>query len=84
MEIKAKRIHKLSDKDSKVKGFMDITFNDIITVKGFKVVEGKSGLFVSMPSTKNTKNNRWYDDIRIEKKEDYAEFASKALALYEA
>ena len=80
MNIKAKRIHKLSDSNSKIKGFMDITFDETITVKGFKVVEGKNGLFVSLPSTKT--KDKYYDDVRIEKPEDYAKFGAEALALF--
>lgn len=39
----------------KIKGFADITINDMFIVKDLKVMEGSNGLFVSMPSVKLNK-----------------------------
>ena len=46
-EVKAVRLHRF-DSDSKTKAFADIAIGDFI-VKGLRVVEGKKGLFISMP-----------------------------------
>ena len=41
----------LRDED-KLKAFVNITFDDVFVVRGLKVIEGKNGLFVCMPSRK--------------------------------
>ncbi|MFA5362736.1 MAG: SpoVG family protein [Candidatus Omnitrophota bacterium] len=45
--------------ESKTKAFVDVSIGDYI-VKGLKLVEGKNGLFVSMPREKG-KDDKWYD-----------------------
>jgi stage V sporulation protein G len=52
MEIKVSRIFILENSTSKVKAFADITIDDCFVVKGFNVVDGVKGLFVSMPQKK--------------------------------
>ncbi len=42
----------LSDMDSNTKAIATVTVNDEFVLKGLKVVEGKNGLFVAMPSRK--------------------------------
>ena len=39
--------------EGSVKGVCTVTFNDMIAVKGVKVIEGSKGLFVAMPSYKS-------------------------------
>jgi len=41
---------RLSSGSSKIKAFATVKFDDIIEINSFKVVEGKDGLFVGMPS----------------------------------
>ncbi|MCL4305994.1 septation protein SpoVG family protein [bacterium] len=41
----------LRDED-KLKAFVNITFDDVFVVRGLKIIEGKEGLFVCMPSRK--------------------------------
>lgn len=41
----------LRDED-KLKAFVNITFDDVFVVRGLKVIAGKNGLFVCMPSRK--------------------------------
>lgn len=45
--------------DSKLKAFVDVSFAGVFMVKGLRVIEGKNGLFVSMPSEKG-KDGKWY------------------------
>jgi DNA-binding cell septation regulator SpoVG len=44
-----------------LKAFFDLETSEGITIKGFKVAEGKSGLFVGVPSDqdKNDKGKYW-------------------------
>ena len=42
----------LINNDSKLKGVADIVLDDMLVVKGIRVMEGQNGAFVSMPSQK--------------------------------
>jgi stage V sporulation protein G len=41
----------LRDED-KLKAFVNVTFDDVFVVRGLKIIAGKGGLFVCMPSRK--------------------------------
>ncbi|WP_418792278.1 SpoVG family protein [Phosphitispora sp. TUW77] len=47
-EVRIKR----SNGDSKIRAFASVTIDDALVVHDIKVVEGKNGLFVAMPSKK--------------------------------
>ncbi|MFH0766217.1 MAG: septation regulator SpoVG [Calditrichota bacterium] len=47
--------------EDKLKAFVNITFDDVFVVRGLKVIQGNSGLFVCMPSRKMTDGT--YKDI---------------------
>ncbi len=53
------RLHRFENEGS-LKAFADIQFNEEYVVKGFKLVQGKEGMFVSMPSEPG-KNGKWYN-----------------------
>jgi stage V sporulation protein G len=38
--------------EERLKGFANVTFDHAFVVRGMKIIEGTSGLFVSMPSRK--------------------------------
>ena len=46
----------------KTKAFFDIETEEGFGIKGFRIVEGTNGLFVSFPSQKN-KDGEYYDTI---------------------
>tara|TARA_X000001036_G_C20641190_1_gene791171 strand:- start:987 stop:1388 length:402 start_codon:yes stop_codon:yes gene_type:complete len=52
----------------KVRAFFDLTTTEGFTMKGFKIIEGINGLFVSMPSQKGS-DGEYYDTIWMESKE---------------
>ncbi len=52
----------------KVRAFFDLSTKEGFTIKGFKLIEGINGLFVSNPSQKGN-DNEYYDTIWIESKE---------------
>ncbi len=60
MKITDIRLRKLT-RESKVKGIASITFDDCFVVHDIKIIEGKDGLFVAMPS--RTTNDGEYRDI---------------------
>lgn len=61
MKITAVQMNKVKNSESTLKAFANITIDDEFVVKGFKVVEGKKGTFVSCPCTKGDDGN-YYDD----------------------
>ena len=52
--------------DSNLKAFFDIETDEGFLMKGFKIVDGSNGLFVSAPSEK-AKGGKYYDRVRIPK-----------------
>ncbi|MFC1668502.1 septation protein SpoVG family protein [Chlamydiota bacterium] len=52
MEITQVKVHLRSAAHSKLKAFVTITFDDMFVIRDLKVIEGKKGLFVAMPSVK--------------------------------
>lgn len=47
--------------DAKLKAFASITLNNCFVIRGLKIIEGKSGTFVAMPSRKRKDGE--YQDI---------------------
>jgi stage V sporulation protein G len=51
---------------SKTAAYFDIQTDDGIIIKGFKIVNGSNGLFVSSPSEKS-KDGKYYDTVTLPK-----------------
>lgn len=47
--------------EERLKAFANVTFDNEFVVRGLKVIEGRNGLFVSMPSRR--RSNGTYQDI---------------------
>ncbi|MBR2555031.1 MAG: septation regulator SpoVG [Aeriscardovia sp.] len=60
MKITNINLKKLENK-GRLKASGSITFDDAFVVRGLGVVEGKNGLFISMPSRKDTQGK--YNDV---------------------
>ena len=63
MEIKIYRMAKVV-KESNVKAFIDVIIDNDLIVKGFRLVEGKEGMFLANPSEKGT-DNKYFDTARF-------------------
>jgi stage V sporulation protein G len=50
---------------NKTRAFFDIETDDGMVVKGFKLVEGQNGLFMSNPSEYSKKDDKYYDRVYI-------------------
>jgi stage V sporulation protein G len=81
IEIKVNRIHKLDPQIRNIKAFADIEISGAILVKGVQVLDGKNGLFVSMPRQKG-KDNKWYETVRPMTPEVKNKVASVVLEAY--
>ena len=77
--ISVSRIYKL-DTDSKLKAFADVSFSGVV-IKGFSVVDGSKGLFVSMPRHQG-KDGKWYDTVTTSTKELKQQLAEVVLEAY--
>ncbi len=62
LDVQVQRMYRF-ETDRPLKAFVDIVINDAFLVKGIKVLEGKNGLFVSMPQ-EQAKDHKWYDSVR--------------------
>ena len=79
-EVKVIRLHRF-ESDSKTKAFADIAIGDFI-VKGLRVVEGKKGLFISMPQEKS-KDGKYYDTFSPVTEEARKALGQLVLAAYQ-
>ena len=62
LEIQVQRMYRFEG-NRPLKAFADIIVNDALFIKGIKILEGKNGLFVSMPQ-EQAKDKKWYDSVR--------------------
>ena len=61
LKLAVTRIHKL-DGESATKAFCDISILDSIVINGLRVVQGKNGLFVSLPREEG-KDGKYYNTV---------------------
>jgi stage V sporulation protein G len=60
--IEIARLHKL-DSDSALKAFADVAIGQVL-VKGVRIVEGKNGMFITMPQSQG-KDGKWYCTVML-------------------
>ncbi|MDD5421946.1 MAG: SpoVG family protein [Candidatus Omnitrophota bacterium] len=61
LKLEVSRLHKL-DGSGATKAFCDISIFGSLVINGLRVVEGKDGLFVSMPREEG-KDGKWYNTV---------------------
>ena len=61
LKLAVTRIHKL-DGDGAAKAFCDISVAGCLVISGLRIIEGKDGLFVSMPREAG-KDGKWYSTV---------------------
>ena len=59
MQITELRIRKVED-EGKLRAYVTVTFDNCFVVHNVKIIEGKSGLFIAMPS-RRTANGEYKD-----------------------
>ncbi len=80
IDVQVQRMYRF-DTGRPLKAFVDITVNDAILIKGVRVMDGKKGLFVSMPR-EQAKDQKWYDTIRCLTQEIRDQITEVVLAAY--
>lgn len=78
--VTVKRMNKY-DGEGTAKAFCDVSLAETFLIKGIKVVEGKKGLFVSMPREQG-KDGNWYDTVIPLTKEARQDVSEKVLSAY--
>jgi len=81
-EVKVERIFRLENGNA-LKAFVDVSINAALLVKGIRVIEGKNGLFISMPQEKS-KDNKWYDIVKCLSGELREQITEEVLSSYNA
>ena len=82
MQITEIRIRKVAS-EGKLKAYVTVTFDDCFVVHNVKVIEGKTGLFIAMPSRK-TRTGDYKDVAHPISPEFRTELQEKILAEYNA
>jgi stage V sporulation protein G len=80
LKVEVSRIHKL-DGSGSTKAFCDISILDSLVINGLRIVEGKDGLFVSMPREKG-KDGKYYNTVIPLKREVKDEIEKLVLEAY--
>ncbi len=80
--ITVKRINRM-DGTRNLKAFCDLEVAETFLIKGVRVVEGKNGLFVSMPQEQG-KDGNWYDTVFPLTKEARKQVSEVVLTAYQA
>lgn len=80
--LEVKRVIRL-DGNGTVKAFCDVAIGGAYLVKGVRVVEGKQGIFVSLPREQG-KDGRWYDTVAPMTKDAKAQISDAVLRAYQS
>ena len=82
MQITELRLRKVEN-EGKLKAYVTVTFDNCFVVHNVKIIEGKTGLFIAMPSRKTA--NGEYKDVAHPISPDFRnELQDKILAEYNA
>jgi len=82
LELAVKRVTRL-DGNGTLKAFCDVAVARAFLIKGVKVVEGKHGLFVSMPREQG-RNGQWYETVVPLTKEAREQLSTIVLEAYQS
>ena len=80
LKMEVMRLHKL-DGAGATKAFCDLSILDSLVIKGLRVVEGKEGLFVSLPREAG-RDGKWYNTVIPLKREIKDEIEKLVLEAY--
>lgn len=81
VDIEVTYVRKLNS-DGKVKAFADVKFARELIVKGFAIIEGNRGLFVTFPKEVG-KDGKWYETVKALNEGFKEEVQNKVLEAYD-
>ncbi len=70
------------DGEGSLRAYCDLAVGNAFLIKGLRVIEGKNGLFVSMPRQQG-KDAKWYDHVSTMTKEVRGEVNRVVLEAYQ-
>ena len=79
-DLSVKRLVKF-DGEGSLKAYCDLMVGNVFLIKGLRVVEGKNGLFVSMPR-QQSKGGKWFDSVQTLTKDIKMDVERLVLAAY--
>ncbi|MCA9394883.1 MAG: SpoVG family protein [Candidatus Omnitrophica bacterium] len=82
LEVKVYKLYAIEG-DKPLKAFADVAINDAVLIKGIKVIEGREGLFMSMPQDQG-KDKKWYESVRCLSNEVRQQIADVVLTAYKS
>ncbi len=81
IDVEVLHVKKLSG-DGKLKAFADVKIASQLVVRGFGVIQGPHGIFVSMPK-QAAKDGRWFETVTPLNKSFKEEIQNKVLEAYD-
>ena len=82
LDLEVKRITRFNGEGS-VKAFCDVAIASSFLIKGLRVIDGKKGVFVSMPREQG-KNGQWYDTVAPLTKQAREQLSQVVLSAYQS
>ncbi|MEI8011785.1 MAG: septation protein SpoVG family protein [Candidatus Omnitrophota bacterium] len=80
MMFNVEKMYRLPDAGN-LKAFADVCVNDTLVIRGIRLLDGKKGLFISMPQEQG-KDNRWYDQVVCRSSAVYEDLSQKVVEYY--
>jgi stage V sporulation protein G len=66
-------VFKFKDQSQKAKAFVTFTIDEVLVIKGFKIIEGTNGLFLGVPQALN-KSTGEYEDTCFPIEKEFREY----------
>lgn len=63
MKITGVRVHTQNPPQGKVLAFVDIRLDDVLVITRLRIIDGRNGPFVAMPSWKDRETGVWADFV---------------------
>ena len=80
MKFTVEKMFRLPDAGNLL-AFADVCCDDVLTIRGVRVLKGKKGLFVSLPQEQG-KDNKWYDQVVCESVDVYEDLSRVVINEY--
>lgn len=64
MEISVTRFVRFEN-DGALQAFCDVSLGGVVLIKGIRVVEGRTGAFVTMPRQQSKASEKWFDCVAL-------------------
>ena len=80
LNIKVIKVYPI--KEGNLKAFIDLSIDDAFIIKGIKVMNGKNGLFVLLPTVLNKKDNKYYETVTCTNTEIKDDLSNTVLVAY--